>query len=122
MSCIQKSSRSIGVAGAACLLMLLLVFVCPSALSQTLTQAPALPAETAPTEADTALPHGEIEYLWPEGAPGAVGTEEQDKPHLEIFRGYDPSPQTAVIVCPGSGYRSPAYTKPEFVPTEFFSV
>ena len=110
MSCNQKSLVSIGAAGAACMLMLLLV-ACPSALSQTPTQAPAIPAATAPAAADTAQPHGEIEYLWPNGAPGAVGTEEQDKPHLEIFRGYGPSPQTAVIVCPGGGYRNLAYLK-----------
>ncbi len=92
MSCNQKSTRSIGAAGAACMLMLLLVCACPSALSQTPTQAPAIPAATAPAAADTALPHGEIEYLWPNGAPGAVGTGEQDKPRLEIFSGYGPSP------------------------------
>jgi acetyl esterase/lipase len=57
------------------------------------------------------LPHGQIQYLWPEGAPGAAGTEEQDKPHLEIFLGYGPAPHTAVIVCPGGGYRNLAYDK-----------
>ena len=57
------------------------------------------------------LPHGQIEYLWENGAPGAVGTEEQDKPHLEIFTGYGRRPQTAVIVCPGGGYTHLAYEK-----------
>ena len=78
--------------------------VLPAAFAQSSASAP------APTP-DPALPHGEIQYLWPEGAPGAVGTEEQDKPHLEIFKGYGPSPQTAVIVCPGGGYRNLAYAK-----------
>jgi acetyl esterase/lipase len=43
--------------------------------------------------------------LWPEGAPGAVGDEETDKPSLTI---YLPDPQKAtgagVVVCPGGGY------------------
>lgn len=75
-----------------------------AAHAQTAPQAPA----AAP---DPALPHGQIQYLWPEGAPGAVGSEEQDKPHLEIFSGYGPAPRTAVIVCPGGGYRNLAYDK-----------
>jgi len=75
----------------------------PAAAAQTpaATSAPVVPA--------AALPHGQIEYLWPNGAPGAVGTEEQDKPHLEIFSGYGPGPHTAVIVCPGGGYTHLAY-------------
>jgi acetyl esterase/lipase len=45
------------------------------------------------------------EPLWPEGAPGARGTEEVDKPTLAAYpvaqgRGVG----TAVIVCPGGGY------------------
>jgi acetyl esterase/lipase len=72
-------------------------------------------AQTAPqalaAAPDPAVPHGQIQYLWPDGAPAAVGTEEQDKPHLEIFTGYGPAPRTAVIVCPGGGYRNLAYEK-----------
>jgi acetyl esterase/lipase len=45
------------------------------------------------------------EPLWAEGAPGALGTEDVDKPTLAAY----PVPQgrgvgTAVIVCPGGGY------------------
>lgn len=66
----------------------------------------------APTPAPNSdLPHGEIEYLWPSGAPGAVGSEEQDKPHLEIFGASGSAPHTAVIVCPGGGYTHLAYAK-----------
>jgi acetyl esterase/lipase len=57
------------------------------------------------------LPHGQIEYLWPNGAPGAVGDQEQDKPHLEIFSGFGKGPHTAVVVCPGGGYTHLAYEK-----------
>ncbi len=46
-----------------------------------------------------------VELLWPEGAPGAKGTAEGDKPSLTI---YLPPPEkatgTAVVICPGGGY------------------
>ena len=45
------------------------------------------------------------ELLWPAGAPGAVGTEDVDKPTLTF---HPPSKEkangTAVVVCPGGGY------------------
>ncbi len=86
----------------------LFAFATLGARAQSAPQTPAAPAAAAP---DPALPHGQIQYLWPNGAPGAVGTEEQDKPHLEIFTGYGPAPHTAVVVCPGGGYRNLAYPK-----------
>jgi acetyl esterase/lipase len=73
-------------------------------------QSPTATAAAAPA-AEIALPHGQIEYLWPAGAPGAVGSEEQDKPHLEIFGASGPGVHTAVIVCPGGGYVHLAYEK-----------
>ncbi len=69
------------------------------------------PATAASPASDIALPHGQIEYIWPGGAPGAVGSEEQDKPHLEIFGASGPGVHTAVIVCPGGGYVHLAYEK-----------
>ena len=43
--------------------------------------------------------------LWPNGAPGAKGTEEKDQPSLTA---YLPSAEkatgTAIIICPGGGY------------------
>ena len=45
------------------------------------------------------------ELLWPGGAPGAVGSEDIDKPSLTI---YLPDPAkavgTGVVICPGGGY------------------
>ena len=87
----------------------LVAFAMPGAHAQAAPQSPA--AAPAPAVPDPALPHGQIRYLWPQGAPGAVGAEEQDKPHLEIFTGYGPAPHTAVIVCPGGGYTHLAYEK-----------
>jgi acetyl esterase/lipase len=52
-------------------------------------------------------PERPMVLLWPEGAPGAVGTEDRDKPNLTI---YLPSPAravgTGVVVCPGGGYQN----------------
>jgi acetyl esterase/lipase len=43
--------------------------------------------------------------LWPDGAPGAVGTDVADRPSLTV---YLPAPDqatgTAIVVCPGGGY------------------
>ncbi|MGO8759017.1 MAG: alpha/beta hydrolase [Terracidiphilus sp.] len=86
-----------------CLPSFLLLLAISAGRSQTAPSAPATPI--------AALPHGQIEYLWPDGAPGAIGTEEQDKPHFEIFSGYGSGPHTAVIVCPGGGYTHLAYEK-----------
>ncbi len=83
------------------------VCLCAASVAQTPVAAP---ANNVPA-ADLALPHGEIEYLWPAGAPGAVGSEEQDKPHLEIFGASGPGQHTAVVVCPGGGYKNLAYEK-----------
>jgi acetyl esterase/lipase len=43
------------------------------------------------------------ELLWPDGAPGAVGQEDADKPALTWYRPANPN-GAAVLVCPGGGY------------------
>ncbi len=48
---------------------------------------------------------GKMEYLWPQGAPGAVGDGPKDRPSISIY----PAPAekatgAAVVVCPGGGY------------------
>jgi acetyl esterase/lipase len=45
------------------------------------------------------------ELLWPKGAPGAVGTEDRDKPSITIhLPPAEKATGTAVVVCPGGGY------------------
>ncbi|MDR3792559.1 MAG: alpha/beta hydrolase [Terracidiphilus sp.] len=68
-------------------------------------------AAPAAVPVEVALPHGDLQYLWPAGAPGAVGGEEQDKPYLEIFGATGPGAHPAVIVCPGGSYIHLAYEK-----------
>jgi acetyl esterase/lipase len=44
------------------------------------------------------------ELLWSNGAPGALGTADEDKPSLTPYLAKSPN-GTAVIVCPGGGYQ-----------------
>ncbi len=74
-------------------------------------QAPAVPSP-APERAYKSSPvdtaHGNREFLllWPEGAPGAVGTEPEDKPKITVYRATTVPPGgAAAIVCPGGSYQ-----------------
>lgn len=50
-------------------------------------------------------PSAETILLWPQGAPGAVGNEDVDKPSLTLYPVNGPTAtKTAVVVCPGGGY------------------
>ena len=43
--------------------------------------------------------------LWPDGAPGAVGDQDVDKPSLTLYPAGGPkATRTAVVICPGGGY------------------
>jgi len=44
------------------------------------------------------------ELLWPEGAPGALGAADEDKPSLTHYLAPQPN-GAAVLVCPGGGYQ-----------------
>src|SRR2546428_729921 len=47
----------------------------------------------------------QVILLWPQGAPGAVGNEEKDKPSLTVYLPpADKANGTAVVICPGGGY------------------
>jgi len=64
-----------------------------------------------PVCASQAATH-KVELLWPNGAPGAQGTQPEDTPTLTV---YLPDPgqavPTGVVVCPGGGYRVLAMEK-----------
>jgi acetyl esterase/lipase len=45
------------------------------------------------------------ELLWPNGAPGALGSANEDKPSITPYLAKPPN-GTAVIVCPGGGYQN----------------
>jgi acetyl esterase/lipase len=64
--------------------------------------APATPAGTAQAKPN---PNAEPQtfQLWPGGAPGALGTDDADRPTLTVYRARQPS-GAAVVVAPGGGY------------------
>jgi len=82
----------------------------PSALACLLAAAAAR-AQTPPgaytiTAVDTAHGDREFHLLWPDGAPGALGTEAVDKPKITVYRApADKATGAAVVVCPGGGYQ-----------------
>jgi acetyl esterase/lipase len=44
-------------------------------------------------------------YLWPNGAPGALGNAEADKPRMYVFLPKTRSTSAAILVIPGGGYQ-----------------
>jgi acetyl esterase/lipase len=45
------------------------------------------------------------ELLWPDGAPGAVGNQDEDRPTLGIYLPpADKASGAGVVICPGGGY------------------
>lgn len=42
--------------------------------------------------------------LWPDGAPGATGSADKDKPTLILYPATKNPSGTAVVICPGGGY------------------
>ena len=53
-----------------------------------------------------AAAHPKAELLWPDGAPGAQGMADEDKPTLTHYTPKRARNGTAVVVCPGGGYRN----------------
>jgi acetyl esterase/lipase len=78
--------------------------------SRAMADAPAAPPAPGPGSGPARI------VLWPEGAPLAVGTGDEDRPSLELFPVVAPAspggaPASAVIVCPGGGYERLAVEK-----------
>lgn len=47
------------------------------------------------------------ELLWPDGAPGALGTGEVDKPAVTLYQpNRSQATGTLVVICPGGGYQN----------------
>ena len=77
--------------------------------------APQAPAPPILQEPQTLL-------LWPGGAPGALGTDDRDKPSITIYM--PPStagPLTAVIIAPGGSYRALSMNNEGRVPANYFN-
>jgi acetyl esterase/lipase len=66
-----------------------------------------------PAPSDTTL-RPEV-LLWPNGAPGALGTDDSDKPELTVFLpGAANTTRTGVVVAPGGGYEHLSMDKEGF--------
>jgi acetyl esterase/lipase len=79
--------------------------VTPLLVGSALAQAPAA-APYLITAVDTAHGDRELHLLWPDGAPGALGSEAVDKPKITVYRApADRATGAAVVVCPGGGYQ-----------------
>jgi acetyl esterase/lipase len=60
--------------------------------------------------------------LWPNGAPGAQGTEDRDKPAITVYMPPNTTgPMTAVIVAPGGSYRALASNLEGRAPANYFN-
>jgi acetyl esterase/lipase len=70
------------------------VAAAPHAVAQT---APVRPAANISADPET-VP------LWPDGAPGALGSEDTDRPTLTVYRARQAT--AAIVIAPGGSYRS----------------
>jgi acetyl esterase/lipase len=63
------------------------------------------PTEIAQTPATKPNPNAEPEtiVLWPNGAPGALGWDDADRPSITVYRARQPN-GTAVVIAPGGSY------------------
>jgi len=86
--------------------------VCSSAASAQTTQVQVPAAPQRPGLFTVAACEGcaPLVPLWPNGAPGALGTADDDIPTLETFLPASNPTKTAVVIAPGGGYAHLAYT------------
>jgi acetyl esterase/lipase len=86
--------------------VLVLALVAAAQVAPAQTPSPT-PTPYRSNSVDTA--HGDREslLLWPDGAPGALGTAPEDRPKLTLYRAPAATANgTGVVVCPGGGYRT----------------
>lgn len=74
-------------------------------LTASVPSVPVAQAPATPTSTVRPNPNAEPEtfLLWPAGAPGALGTDDADRPSLTLFRARQPS-GASIVVAPGGGY------------------
>src|SRR5262245_40019871 len=66
----------------------------------------AVPPQVSAQEYFAPVSNPSTELLWPNGAPGAQGTEDEDKPALIIYLPSTPQDTGAgIVVCPGGSYQ-----------------
>lgn len=73
-------------------------------MSGAMVRAQAAPNEQQGASASAAASAGTTVLLWPDGAPGAQGTADEDKPSLTAYLPTANPTKTAVVIAPGGGY------------------
>ncbi len=63
----------------------------------------------------------EFRLLWPDGAPGAMGEKDSDKPGVWIYPATEKPNGTAVVICPGGGYAVHATDHEGVQPARYFN-
>ena len=63
----------------------------------------------------------DFKLLWPDGAPGATGDADADRPGLWVYPAAGQSSGTAIIICPGGGYGIHAVDHEGVQPARFFN-
>jgi hypothetical protein len=64
----------------------------------------------------------EFRLLWPEGAPGATGSADADKPGLWVYPAGAGANGAAVVICPGGGYAIHATDHEGVQPAKYFNL
>jgi acetyl esterase/lipase len=82
-----------------------LLAVTAPAQTPTAKPAPGLTITTVDPAHLTGAPPNEVQLLWPQGAPGALGTADVDKPKILIYLPKENPTHMGVIVAPGGGYQ-----------------
>jgi acetyl esterase/lipase len=79
-------------------------------------------ASQQPAPAPPIMQEPQTLLLWPNGAPGAQGTEDRDKPAITVYMPPNTTgPMTAVIVAPGGSYRALAANLEGRAPANYFN-
>lgn len=90
---LTMAKRTATVVGAIAMTVVMLMASITEAAAQQMSGASMVPSPGVP------MP------LWPNGAPGALGTADEDIPTLQLYQPKSPTPLgTAVVVCPGGSY------------------
>jgi acetyl esterase/lipase len=79
-------------------------------------------AEPAQAPAPPLMQEPQTILLWPDGAPGALGQDDRDKPALTIYMPPDTAgPMTAVIIAPGGSYARLSMNKEGRAPANYLN-
>jgi acetyl esterase/lipase len=63
----------------------------------------------------------DFRLLWPDGAPGAVGEKDADKPGVWVYPAKNNPNGAAIVICPGGGYAIHATDHEGVQPAKYFN-